>query len=253
MIAFLIDHPLLLLVSTFVCLWLAARIGEFLHRYRPKMATADEHDFDLVVGATLTLLGLIIGFTFSMALTRYDQRKNYEEAEANAIGTEYVRADILPPADASKVRSLLREYTNQRILYYSSRDGQFLSQVHSTTSQLESSLWSAVTPVAAQRDSVSALVLSGMNDVINSEGYTEAAWRNRIPPAAWMLLIVIAFFCNVLIGYRAEGKASSLLLILPLALAISFFLIADIDSPGHGIIRVHPQNLESLADSLRPH
>ena len=69
--------------------------------------------------ATLTLLALIIGFTFSMALNRYDQRKIYEEEEANAIGTEYLRAELLPAADAAKVRTLLLNYLDQRVLFYS--------------------------------------------------------------------------------------------------------------------------------------
>jgi len=68
-----------------------------------------------VLTATLTLLALIIGFSFSMAVSRYDQRKNYE---ANAIGTEYVRADLLPADDGTKLRELLRKYVNQRILFY---------------------------------------------------------------------------------------------------------------------------------------
>ena len=66
-------------------------------------------DFGFILAATLTLLGLIIGFSFSMATSRYDQRKNYEEAEANAIGTEYVRADLLPAADAATVRDAAEE------------------------------------------------------------------------------------------------------------------------------------------------
>jgi hypothetical protein len=251
---FLENHPLSLLLFSLVVLWVAAQLGKLLRRYRGESKLIDPEDFDLVIGATLTLLGLIIGFTFSMALNRYDQRKNYEEAEANAIGTEYVRADLLPPAAASKVRSLLREYTDQRVLYYTTRNPERLRQVRADTEQLEANMWSAVTPLAAQRDSISALVLSGMNDTINSEGYTQAAWMNRVPVAAWFLLLSIAFFCNVLVGYRAEsGKASVLLLVLPLAIAISFFLIADIDSPRSGVIRVAPLNLESLADSLRPH
>src|SRR5262245_10726477 len=73
-------------------------------------AVDDQEGFSTVRNATLTLLGLIIGFSFSMAVTRYDQRKNYEEAEANAIGTEYVRADLLPAEDAGKVRKLLIRY-----------------------------------------------------------------------------------------------------------------------------------------------
>ena len=64
--------------------------------------------------ATLTLLALLIGFSFSMAISLYDQRKNYEEAEANAIGTEFGRADLLPAGDSAKVRDLLRKYLDRR-------------------------------------------------------------------------------------------------------------------------------------------
>jgi hypothetical protein len=189
-----------------------------------------------------------------MAVSRYDQRKDREEQEANAIGTEYVRLDALSATNDAKLRALLRDYLDQRILYYTSRDSEQLRQARAKSSQLQTELWSEVTAsVTARPNPVSALVLSGMNDVLNSEGYTEAAWRNRVPLAAWILLISIAAFCNFLLGYRAHGKTSMLLLVLPIALAIAFFLIADIDSPRSGVIRVYPQNLESLADSLRPH
>ena len=87
-------------------LWLAAQYGASLRRRRP-LKDEEREDFGVVQAATLTLLGLIIGFSFSMAIGRYDQRKNYEEAEANAIGTEYVRAGLLPAADAAKVRAQL--------------------------------------------------------------------------------------------------------------------------------------------------
>src|SRR5882672_6769155 len=75
-------------------------------------------DFSVILAASLTLLGLIIGFSFSMATARYDMRKTYEEAEANAIGTEYVRADLLGPAEASQLRGLLKQYTELRIQAY---------------------------------------------------------------------------------------------------------------------------------------
>src|SRR5271169_3433781 len=118
----LVDFPVLACVLSLFVMLLSARIGHFL---RKKQLDLDEdalHDLDLIGGATLTLLGLIIGFSFSMAISRYDQRKNYEEAEANAIGTEYVRADLLPAADAAKVRVLLRGYLDQRVLFYKTRD-----------------------------------------------------------------------------------------------------------------------------------
>jgi hypothetical protein len=99
-----------------------------------------------------------------------------------------------------------------------------------------------------------ALVISGMNDVLNSQGYTQAAYWNTIPPAAWALMAVIAIGCNLLVGYgsRSMKAGRKLLPILPLIVSVAFMLIADIDSPRHGIIRVRPQNLISLAESLPP-
>ena len=100
--------PWLLLASSFVALLLAAGIGASGFKRLKAQVGESREDFIVIQGATLTLLGLIIGFMFSMAIGRYDQRKNYEEAEANAIGTAYVRADLLPATAAAKVRALLR-------------------------------------------------------------------------------------------------------------------------------------------------
>ena len=190
-----------------------------------------------------------------MAISRYEQRKNYEEAEANAIGTEYVRADLLPAADAQRVRALLANYTDQRILFYKSRDNQKLSRINADTAQLQAELWATVAkPAATQQTPINALIVSGMNDVLNSQGYTQAAWWNRIPPSAWFLMLMIGICCNLLIGYcvRRTGMEATVFLVLTLVVSISFFLIADIDSPRGGIIRVEPQNLMSLSQSLHP-
>ncbi len=88
---------------------------------------------------------------------------------------------------------------------------------------------------------------------LNSQGYTQAGYWNRIPTAAWALMAAIAIGCNLLVGYgsRSVKAGSRLLPILPLVVAIAFMLIADIDTPRHGVIRVRPQNLVSLAESLR--
>lgn len=91
-----------------------------------------------------------------------------------------------------------------------------------------------------------------MNDVINTQGYTQAAWWNRIPFAAWILIMGIGIFCNLLVGYGAENAKGKrrILLIMPVTISLSIMLIADIDSPRNGIIRVVPQNLISKAQSL---
>ena len=249
-------YPILILALSLVVLGLSARIGAFFCKRLRGLEEDKRDDFDLVVTATLTLLGLIIGFSFSMAISRYEQRKIYEEAEANAIGTEYVRADLLPAPDAARVRVLLRSYLDQRVLFYETRDARQLQQIDATTAQLQAELWSAArAPAATQPTPVVALAVSGMNDVLNSQGYTQAAWWNRIPRGAWGLMAAIAICCNLLIGYgarRAEGEGI-LLFVLPLVVSISFFLIADIDSPRAGLIRVQPQNLVSLSQSLHAH
>ena len=251
-----LNQPLLVFVLSFFTLWLSARIGASLFKGRRNLEADAREEFGVILAATLTLLGLIIGFSFSMAVNRYDQRKNYEEAEANAIGTEYVRADLLPDADAARVRALLGKYLDQRVLFYTTHDEQQLAQINAYTAQLQSELWSAVKgPAGAQPTPVMALAVSGMNDVLNSQGYTQAAWWNRIPIEAWGLMLAIAICCNLLIGYGARDvKAGSmLLLVLPLVVSVAFFLIADIDSPRRGVIRVQPQNIISLQGSLHAH
>ena len=246
-----LDYPFLILALSLAILWASASIGVRLRKHRRELAQDVHEDFALILGATLTLLGLIIGFSFSMAVSRYDQRKNYEEQEANAIGTEYVRADQLPPADAAKVQALLRSYLDQRILHYKTRNERELLRINARTAQLQTELWTAAfTSVAALPSPMATFVLGGMNDVLNCQGYTQAAWWNRIPIAAWMLLTVISIFCNFLLGYDAPKRSAFFLLILPIVLSVSLYLIADIDSPRHGIINVQPENLESLAESL---
>jgi hypothetical protein len=248
----MMNEPALLSLFSLVLMWLAAELGSFWNGRRTLRDDEREH-FGVVQTVTLTLLGLIIGFSFSMAMTRYDQRKNYEEAEANAIGTEFVRAGLLPAADQAAVQQQLRRYLDLRIRFYRNRDASQLPEINAATGRLQSEMWAAVRePAVARPTAVITLAVAGMNDVLNSQGYTQAAWWNRIPVAAWIFMVLIALCSNLLIGYGAR-KADArfgLLLVLPLIVSIAFLLIADIDSPGRGLIRIVPQNLVSLAQSL---
>jgi hypothetical protein len=246
------NFPLLFFPVSLIVLWLSARVGAQLRKRKP-LAVDQRDDFGFIQAAALTLLGLIIGFSFSMATGRYDQRRNFEEAEANAIGTEYVRAGLLPAADAARVRAGLSRYLDLRIDFYRTRSQSTLQKIDADTSQLQTDLWSAVeTPALANPTPITALTVAGMNDVLNSQGYTQAAWWNRIPAAAWGLMIAIAICCNCLVGYGAHGTrpTSAVFLILPFLVSIAFLLISDIDAPRGGLIHVPPQNLVSLSQSL---
>jgi hypothetical protein len=243
------DHPFLVFFIFLFAQWAAAYVGGFLRRRRP-LGLEERADFDTVLTATLTLLALIIGFSFSMAVGRYDQRKNYEEAEANAIGTEFLRADLLPADDAMKVRELLRRYVDQRILFYGG-DQPVATGEASDAQKVQDELWMSVARAAtAQPNPVAALAVSGMNDVLNSQGYTQAAWSNRIPAAAWTLMALMAIVSNVLLGYRERSRGLLVLSVVPVVASIAFFLIADIDSPRGGVIRVTPNNLNAISQAM---
>jgi hypothetical protein len=253
LISFL-DFPFLVLLSSLLILWLTVLLGEFVAgRLRP-VPEDGRDDLNLVTSASLTLLALIIGFSFSMALSRFDQRKNYEEEEANAIGTEYVRADLLPAADAARVKNLLTQYLDQRLLFYTTRDSDRLATVASETTRLQNEMWSIVQDAAhTQPTPPMVTVVFGMNDVLNRQGYSQAAWWYRIPIGAWAMMIVLAVCCCLLVGYGARRRGFLLAIVMPFLVSISFFFIADIDSPRRGVIRVVPQNLTSLSQSLHPH
>ena len=249
----LLRHPLLVFGASLVVMGASEFVGNLILKKHKELDAGSREDLATIAAATLTLLGLLIGFSFSMATSRYDQRKGFEEGEANAIGTEYVRADLLPPADRAKVRALLKDYLGQRILSYTTADKDRQRQVNARCAALQQQLWSAVLGPAAERPTpITALVVSGMNDVLNSQGYAQAAAWNRIPPQAWALMATIAICCNLLIGFGARpGWAKYYLsIVLPVVVAVAFYLIAELDSPRTGLIRVVPQNLVSLAQSL---
>jgi len=85
---------------------------------------------------------------------------------------------------------------------------------------------------------------------LNSQAYTQAAWWNHIPVAAWALLAAIAISCNVLLGYNRKVGSTRSFIVLPLIMATAFYLIAELDSPRGGLIRIKPLNLISVSEHL---
>jgi hypothetical protein len=132
-------------------------------------------------------------------------------------------------------------------------DPKQLKQIRSDTDKLKTELWSAVTgPAGSAPTPITALVVSGMNDVLNSEIHTDEAWRFHVPGAAWLLLLLIAIAGNLVLGLSEKRRSAATLIILPVIVSIPFFLIADIDSPRAGVIRVVPANLIGQAQLMRP-
>lgn len=241
--------PVLAFILPLLGLWLSVAVGRWLRgKIQPDKDTRD--DLIIVQGATLTLLGLIIGFSFSMAISRYDQRKTLEEAEANAIHTEFLRVELLPPDDAARIQELLRKYLDERIAFYQTRDSQRLGQISRNVARLQGELWSATrTGVATVPIPIAVTIIYGLNEVMNSEGYTQAAWGDHIPLGAWALMVLVACFGSALVGLTAHRI--KVFMALPVVFSIAFFLIADLDNPHGGLINTHPRNLINMSDSLK--
>src|SRR6516165_6485765 len=140
------NSPFFVLILTLIVQIIAAFCGNRLRRTL-KAYREQRPEFDVLRTAALTLLGLLIGFSFAMAVSRYDQRKNLEEAEANSIGTEYLRADLLPAQDAARVRDLLRRYIDLRISYYETKDQRRVREIDADTAKVQADMWSVVVNV----------------------------------------------------------------------------------------------------------
>ncbi len=245
------DTPYVVFAIALIAQLVAAFVGDFLRRRTPAFKQGERHDFNTLQAATFTLLALIIGFAFSMAVSRYDQRKALEEGEANAIGTEYLRADLLPTDSGARTRELLRKYIELRIAFYEEGDVRRGADIGRQTASPQGQLWAAVAPVAvSQPTPTTALVTSVMNDVL--QGNTQAAWWNRIPLGAWAMMALIAISRNLLVGYSERRKGELFLFVLPVVVSIALFLIADLDSPHGGVIHVQPHNLLAAAQSMTP-
>src|ERR1700739_270508 len=132
----LTDRPLLVFGISLVALWLCAQLGAALRRRQEAQGGRAPETFTVILTATLTLLGLIIGFTFSMAVSRYDLRKSREAEEANAIGTEYVRVGMLRAAGGAALRPRLNRYIDLRVRFYNTRDDRDLAEINAETLQL---------------------------------------------------------------------------------------------------------------------
>ena len=249
-----VEFPLLIFVISFFGLWLSVTLGAVIRVRQGPLEKDERNDFNVIQGATLTLLGLIVGFSFSMALSRYDQRRNYEQVEADAISTEYLRVDLLSDSRATAtVREVLKRFIDQRIRFYESTDKTQLVEINRDTAQLQKELWSAVRAEAAKQPTpVTALVVSGMNDVLSVQGNTQAAWWNRVPFGDWGMMGMIAVLAGAIIGNGTRNKRTVRLPIFPLVIAVAFFFIADLESPYGGFfIRVSPKDLVSLSQSLK--
>jgi len=249
---FFVPYSWKVLFGTFVALLVSSLGGAKLVKQIRSAETQTSDDVRMVLGATLTLLGLAVGFSFSMAISGYNARQASESAEAAAIGSAYAKADLLPAQTTEKMKLVLAEYVAQRIQFYTARSEETRQAEERQAASLRRDAWQiAVQGSLSQPNSLTALAVATVGDLQKSYETTSSTWRKQIPSAAWGLIVILAVFCNVLVGYSAGARGHrGLLIVFPLVIAISLALINDIDVPGHGLIHVSPVNLERMASEL---
>ena len=221
-------------------------------RFEGVVATDHSNQFTALQASVLALLGLLLGFSFSMAVERFDERRRAEITEATAIGTAYVRASTLDDASARGQRELLRDYVQVRVAYHDARNDQRLvAEATKRTSELQRKLWAGArqaTSNGAGPDTETKVgaYLSALTEMFTAAELRQAAYENRIPRTAWALLIMVAAVANFLVGLGVWRWNAFLLLILPVVVSSTLTLIYDLDSPRMGMIRVRQDSMERV-------
>jgi hypothetical protein len=204
-------------------------------------------------GAVLGLLALLLGFTFSMALTHYDLRRNLVVQEANSIGTTYLRASFLPGEARDISRRLLCDYVQLRTREDASLADQSL--LSKQAAGIQAALWKQTESAAALAPTpITASYITSLNETIDLASTRLAAARYRVPGALWLLLLIVAIFGMWAAGFSAgvNGKRALFLTIgLPVLITLVLLLITDISSPRRGLIRNDESSMLELRDSMK--
>lgn len=237
-----------------VCL-IAVEAGSSLAGYalRRKKECATEAPLGSVVGAMLGLLAFILAFTFGMTANRFDTRKQLVLEEANAIGTTYLRAALLPARQSLEVRRLLREYTDIRLHVTAAN----LRELQEKSEAIHGQLWSqAKSLVAEDMDSeLRSLFVSSLNETIDlHQSRKTVGLQQRIPGTVWLAVYVLSILSMLALGYQIGMTGMRRLLATPV-LAASFsvviLLIAEIDRPNAGYVRVSHQAIADVQQMMQ--
>jgi len=249
----LIDYPRLLFIFLLAIFAIALEIG-----FRIASRTQDANDVALheqavgVRDGVVVLLSLLLGFTLAMALPRFDQRRELIVAEANAIGTTDLRAQLLPEPERTKTLELLRQYLDVRVRF--SEDGTDRNNLNSAiekSHQIQVGLWQQAVDVASKNPTpVLSIYLVSLNEMIDLDAKRTAALENRIPQPVWIMLFMMGLLACLSFGFSLRRRFVLSMLVAPLMISIVMALISDLDTPTRGFIRVNQKSLLRLQSEL---
>jgi hypothetical protein len=243
--------PIWVLGATLLAALLAAALlGRIM---RPRASTKEDHGEGYSVSAILGLLALLTGFTFSLAIERFETRRKLVLEHANAIGTAYLRVQLLPEPHRTRLSGLIVQYTDNAITLARARP-EAAASLLAKDDDLLTQLWAAT---AAGYDSVKALpfsapFISSINSLIDNDGARRAARSAHVPIEVFAVLLIYLVGTAGVLGYVLRSRrglfAAGFLLVL---LTLSQLLILDIDRPTTGSIRESQTPMADLSASLK--
>lgn len=237
-----------------IALEIGYRLGQWRHVHY-----LDEKEVPVgaMVGSVLGLLALVLGFTFSLAASRFDARRMVVLDEANAIGTTFLRAQFLESPQRDEVSKLLRDYVEIRII--NAERSSHISDIVKTSESVQAELWQhAVKSSAASPRSIPVgLFVESLNQLIDLHAKRLlAGLRSRVPVSIWIALTCLSFLSMLAVGYQsglAATRRSPAMLGLVIAFSSVIFLIADLDRSQEGFLRVSQQALIDVQRSMTVH
>jgi hypothetical protein len=238
--------------------WLALECGYRLGGWRhARVAEEKEAPVGAMVAAILGLLAFMLAFTFSMAATRFDQRRQIVLEEANTIGTAYLRTRLLPEPHRSEAAKLLRQYVDLRLPDLSKGDvSETIAGVIKRSEELHEQLWSQAVAAAEKKPTpITSLFINALNEMIDLHAQRVLiATRNRIPFSIWVLLFGLALLGMAAMGYQSGlsgTRRSPAMVGIVLAFAGVLFLIADLDRGHEGLLTVSQQAMIDVQKSMK--
>jgi hypothetical protein len=255
-VLYTIDSGIIVVILVIVLI-AALEIGRRLGRKaRATIDDAAKSQANSLQGAIIGLLALLLAFTLSMAISRYEARKQLVLDEANAIGTTYLRAKLLPSPHAADAANLLKQYVANRLEFYNAGiDAARLAAVSDQARQLQGQLWSIAVDVNAQDNHAisTGLFIQTLNDTIDLEAKRTAAFSNHVPEVVIWLLLGVSVAAVGIIGYNnGLGNSHHVLggiIVIILVVAI-IWVIVDLDRPRRGLILVSQQSMLNLQDFI---
>jgi len=248
----------LLLIGFGLCvgMLLCSRVA---FRFGLRHTGAPDEQFAVVETATLGLVALLLAFTFQVSMSRFDEARQLIVSETNAIGTAYLRLDLLQPSDEAEIRDLFRTYLDARIQAYKTvSSGGDPAELISRTRQLQQKIWSKVLEAAGRAPLPSAplLLVPVVNQMIDITTARLLSLRTRLPDLVKGLLIAIALISSAVIGYAMgmlRHRSPFPVAIFSLIVSATIYTVLDLDSPRYGLIRLDPieQAMEELRDQMK--